>query len=716
MKSGFLMVLLSVCAIALGQDQKEVKELFWGKDDLAKNIVNVPEKWQNESAVIIYKNENYDFNKFGGNVTYTSSIRKRIKLLDQAAVTDFSEFSFKKNFSSSKGYYSKKQGTTELGIKIIKPDGTEKEIDVEQDAVSTDDSKKIAIANLEAGDIIDFYYHFTEPFVSFAAYGFDPVERTLGEEYPIMSMKMTFKTENDFFVNFNTYNGAPDLKELPSKGGNRRYELTASDIEKNDFPRWFYPLVELPSYKFQVYFARSGKFEEWANAYLPEKENIIKKTVSPDEVLKFYESKFVASADVDIKDFLKANTFASDEEKVKAVYYYVRHAFFTRYIEAFVVKDANIMLPFELYGSNPEFFNNERQFINYFMAFLRTQKIDYDILVATPRENGPIKDLLLEDNAKVILRVNTTNPVYLQYFSPFSNADQIAYDIEDSDAYALKISKGKKVTDIETIKLPVSTYKNNLTTQNMAVSLGADFESVNVARESSLIGHNKDNSQGDKMYFFDYVNEDYTRYGTTPLMEMVKNKKKKEQYSKEFLALINKLKDKQKEESKKETESELGFTVDDHSFEITNTGRFGKDDPFSFKEKFVVKNDLIKKAGANYVFEIGKLIGEQVDIEEKENTRTGNIYLAHPRSFSEDIVFTIPAGYTVTGLDKLNKKVENSTGGFVSSAKVEGDKLIVKTFKYYSNYYEPNKNWKNMVAFLDAAYQFTQEKVLIKKN
>ena len=90
--------------------------------------------------------------------------------------------------------------------------------------------------------------------------------------------------------------------------------------------------------------------------------------------------------------------------------------------------------------------------------------------------------------------------------------------------------------------------------------------------------------------------------------------------------------------------------------------------------------------------------------------------MSFPRSFEEEISMAIPEGYTVTGLDKLNKKVENAAGGFVSTATVEGNNLKVKAYKYYTKSYLPNSNWKDMVAFLDAAYQFTQEKVLLKKN
>ncbi|MCO6148529.1 DUF3857 domain-containing protein [Flavobacterium sp. NRK1] len=717
MKTRFLIVLLYLYGcMANAQKKDEVQELFWGKDDAYKSAMTIPDKWKNESAVVIYKNENYDFHKFGTNITYTSSIRKRIKLQDQAAITEFSEFSFKDRFYSSRGF-SLRKGTNIIGIKVVKPDGSEKIINVDEEAVKADDKKKIAIPNLEPGDILDYYYYAVEPFKMAAEYGFEPEENTLGDTYPIMDLKLTFTTENDFFVNFNTYNGAPELKQIQTKGGDRKYELIATDIDKNDFPRWFYPLAELPCYKFQVYFARNGNFEARATAFLPEKESIIKKTVSETDVFNYYEKKFKPFGDLgDIFKFLKGKTFKNDEEKVREVYYYMRHQYYTRYVEAFVIKEANIMYPFDLYGNYPIFFNTEIQFINHFMAFLKDYKIDYDIIIATPRGNGPIKDLLIENNAAVMLKVNTENPVYVHFFNPYTNADQISYSVENSDAYALHVVKRKKVSDIETIKLPSSTYKDNQTVGKVSVSIDPDFASLKIEKESSLYGHNKDTEQPDKMYFFDYVTEDYDKYGTEPLLNLVKSKKRREQYTNEFDALKNKLKEKQKEEFKKSTEAEFGFEIDDHSLSITNTGRFGKSTPFSFNENFTVKNNLLKKAGTNYVFEIGKLIGQQAEIEEKENKRTNNIYMAFPRSFKNEIVFTIPDGYTVSGLDKLNKKVENTTGGFESSAKIEGNKLIVNTYKYYANYFEPNANWKNMVDFLDAAYQFTQEKVLLKKS
>lgn len=715
MKKLVLVLFLVLYSFSYAQNKAEIKEFFWGKTDAYKNANSVPDKWKGESAVIIFKKEFYDFHKFGKNVTYTSAVRKRIKLLDANAVQEFSEFSFSERFYTNKGF-SFKKGTTTMGVKIVKSDGTEIEIDVEKEAKDSDDTKKLAISNLEIGDIIDFYYYTVEPFKSFYEVGFSPVENTLGDVYPTMDLKLLFETENDFFINFNTYNGGPELVETLNKGGERQYELNAKDIEKNEFPRWFYPAVELPFYKFQVYFARSARFEAGAEAFLSEKESEIKKIVTKEDVFKYYNFKFKPFGDIsDINSFVKSKAFTSDEDKVREVYYYTRHIYFTRYVEAFVANETNIFYPFGYY-KNPIFIQNEEQFINHFMGFLKKNNIDYDIIIGTARYNGPIKDLLLENNVTLLLKVNTKNPIYLGFFSPFSSADQFNYNLEDTEAYALQVSKGKKVVDAENATLPKTTAAENATKRITKISMESNLSDLNVKRVSSYFGHFKEYEQTEKLEFYDYVNEDYKRYGTQSLLDLVKNKKKQEQYQKEFTALIERMKERKKEALKKVVSQEFEFEIDEVNYTLLNTGRFGSNQPLEYEEKFVIKNNLVKKAGANFIVEIGKILTDQIDVDKKEKDRVNNVYMGFPRSFDNEIIFEIPAGYTVMGIEKLNKNVANETGKFISSASISGNQLTIKTLKEYKNYFEPNVNWLKMVSFLDAAYQFTQEKILLKKN
>ena len=84
--STIILLVYSIVSIAQSKQEIEAKELLWGEDDAYKNVTDIPDKWKNESAVVIYKNVNYDYHKFGKKVTYKTSIRKRIKLLDNAAV------------------------------------------------------------------------------------------------------------------------------------------------------------------------------------------------------------------------------------------------------------------------------------------------------------------------------------------------------------------------------------------------------------------------------------------------------------------------------------------------------------------------------------------------------------------------------------------------------------------------------------------------------
>ncbi|MCF7568200.1 hypothetical protein L3X37_07465 [Sabulilitoribacter arenilitoris] len=731
MKIRILLTLFLVFSLtSIGQTKQElkVKDFFWGENDTHKNANEIPDKWKNESAVIIYKNENYDFHKFGKSVTYITSTRKRIKLLDKSAVKEFSEFSFSDLFKEPSKVivfpipvvFKVKQHTGSfVGIKIIKPNGNEIEIDVKKESVQVDGKTNIAISNLEVGDIIDYYIYKEDSFKSTYAFGFDPVETTLSEDYPIIDFKLFFETENDFFINFNSYNGAPELKNIPTeKKSFRRYSLEASNIDKYISNRWFYPLLDLPSYKFQVYFARSGKFEDRALAFLPEKENIIKKSVTKEEVLDLYDKRFKPDGDIgDIKDFFKDKTFKNNNEKVTSAYYYMRHYYLTRFIEAIVIDDAGIRYnPYTYYGSNPVFIRNQKQFIRHFTEFLKREKIGFEIVVAKKRFDGSISDLLIEKNVNVLLKVNTKTPIYVEYFGPHTSVNQFSPILEGTDVYLMSASKNK-IDEIKKGKLPISSQAQNESKRNITLKINDAFSEVSISTVNSFKGHQKEDKLSERLLFTDYVNEDYKKFGTKSFINHVKRKKDKAKYKKALDALIEKLKIKREERLKKNIESEFKVNdIEDYTFEIKETGRYGLDSYLTYTESFKAKNTFIKKAGPNYIVEIGKLITAQIDLTDKERSRTENIHMNYPRSYNNKIIFNIPDGYSVLGIDKLNKSINNKTGAFISSAKIEENTLIVKTSKQYKNNYEPNSNWHLMVEFLDAANQFTNEKILLKKK
>lgn len=713
-------LLATTTLLAQSKDELEIKALFWGKNDPYDTITEIPEKWKNESAVIIYKNENYIFHKTGANVKYTRSLRKRIKLLDKAAVEEFSTFSFTKRFRSTKGTATwKKKGKTVVGVKLVKTDGTEVDIDVEKDAVEVDEKTNLAIANLEVGDIIDFYAYMEEPFKSAYPFRFDAVEETLAEEYPILDYKLFFETENNFFVNFNSYNGAPQLKTIRSNQRNfRKYELTDSDIEKHEDVRWFYPLAALPCYKFQVHFSPSGSFAPGDQAFVAKSDDEIRTHVGQKELLESYAYTLgPLYKSTSLKKFLKERNLSSQEEQVTAAYYFMRHHFLTRYVEAFYAQDANLYTnPFAVYGNAP-IIRNEVSFINYFTKFLKDQKIPYEIVLATKRTDGPIGKLLIEDNVYTMVKVLTPTPMYASYFGVHTNLNEYPALLAGTDVYLMSATK-KTFDVIEDGTLPVSSHKDNQGNFLLSFTLNEDFSRFDLKSESRYNGFLKNAQLNDRLVYTDYINEDYAMYGTKSFTQMIPNASKREKVENELKALDEKLKERQKEDFKDRIQKEYGIDeAEGYAYSIEETGRYGLGTNFTFTESFSAKADVfLKKAGPNYIIEIGKLIGSQIALTEKERNRTEDIYFDFPRSFNYEIRFVIPKGYSVSGLEKFNKTVENSTGAFISTAIIEGDELVITTSKQYRTIYEPNSNWPLIMAFLDEAYQFTNEKILLKKD
>ena len=80
------------------------------------------------------------------------------------------------------------------------------------------------------------------------------------------------------------------------------------------------------------------------------------------------------------------------------------------------------------------------------------------------------------------------------------------------------------------------------------------------------------------------------------------------------------------------------------------------------------------------------------------------------------MVLNIPTGYTVEGLEELNVNVDNESGAFISTAKVEDNKLLITTKKLYKKSFDRKEAWSNYIAFLEPAYKFSQAKIVLKKK
>ncbi len=98
------------------QEQKLEKEndKIFGDEDQGFRVKTVPDKWKNESAVILDQNIQFEYYTASHEYTCDEYVRKRIMLLDKAAIEANSTFSFLPN--------------QEVGFRVIKKDGTMKKV------------------------------------------------------------------------------------------------------------------------------------------------------------------------------------------------------------------------------------------------------------------------------------------------------------------------------------------------------------------------------------------------------------------------------------------------------------------------------------------------------------------------------------------------------------------------------------------------------------
>lgn len=167
--------------------------------------------------------------------------------------------------------------------------------------------------------------------------------------------------------------------------------------------------------------------------------------------------------------------------------------------------------------------------------------------------------------------------------------------------------------------------------------------------------------------------------------------------------------------------SKLGEDADLGKVEVkgTDINTSAIEDPFTMTVTAKVPS-VIETAGNEYLFKIGTVIGEQVQMyQEKERKYDAEVHFPH--YYRRTITFTIPEGYKVSGLEDLNIDItygddKEKTIGFESSYKVEGNKVIVDVYEYYKKTVYPLEQFEDFRKVVNAAADFNKIVILFSKK
>ncbi|MDB5203861.1 MAG: hypothetical protein JWQ27_3270 [Ferruginibacter sp.] len=709
----------------------------------------VPDKWKNESAVIIGMKEEYLFNRIPGKgkniygVRINEYIHKRIRLQDKNAVEKFSTFFYVTMGKDGKAAYT-----------VIKPGGTKTDIDMKSAIEEDQDvpaiykpiyykmnvkSMKIAIPDLEVGDIIDYSVNSTLDWdMKESGIDFTPFIFSLSNNYPTMYQQYRFTMANGMKVKYRSYNGAPNLKFDPKatvygeKESYLSYFFLDKDREKTLDERWSYELRNTPSVKFRVVFLDYDAGDKSLGEATVDRsgldiEQVYRRYVGAGlyttptvNSLVAYTSQYVLKKKAD-------GLIKTDAEIIRESYYCLRKVFLEMYYKGPVHSDLEKYFTGKklykkvLAAEKKDVKKEEREdeirmnavtFATAFRSALAVHGIQSELFVYVPRKLGGWRDAIFMEELDFVMRVKSKDKFY--YVDAINNFESFGtpYNyLENAEGYAIRFDEADSYYKATATPTPAA---NNLWRQNYTVSFADGMDLLKTERISSHTGSEKSGVIGQANLDRDYLNTDFEKYFAEPLKKGKKDEPVAALAKYEYSDRDAQLKER-KEIFEKSVKKELDLDKYE-DFQLVQDGRYGDTAMLQYKEKFTVKK-LVSKAGKNYIVEVGKLIGDQIKLEKEELTkRQTDIWIPAARTIENNISIAIPAGYSFEGLEELNSKVDNASGSFVSTAKIVENNLVITTKKIYKTVYDKKESWPNYVAFLEPAYKLSQAKVVLKKK
>ncbi|MBX9784880.1 MAG: DUF3857 domain-containing protein [Chitinophagaceae bacterium] len=725
------------------KESEEIRKAVWAWPDEKFKLRIIPEKYSKASKVVIAHHTEItaDVTKnglvgffFGTNIkqSVTEVVREVIKLNDKNAISEYSELSFTMLDKQSAIYKSDKNNTY-VGIRIIKADGTVKEINAD-DIVLTKDEKdekkaKLAVPDLQPGDIVDYFFASVKSVVN------DPAPLSynllLFDNAPILNYSLRAQLGKKFAVEYRSYNGAPELEV--KKNSNREILI---DIEKTDIPPyetslWVAMTRQLPFIRMNILqgesnktskkddvsgngeitkitdgkIALADKAKEFSTNYFTYSINQVERRLfeKPEAEMK---SK-LAKAGIEYEKL-------SDSERVATRYYHFRFEYLDVYASVFLsaqkydfkkysISDIILHALYKTAGFNPVMIVSENRFgYNFDEAIYPS---DLEIINYLPEINA-----FSAFNSLFDLPFNV--PVNLE---GSKNNKQFTFR-KPAIVSASDIDKFAKTTESSVI-IPTSNSKQNARIEKIKLSLDIGKANMNLNRTSVIKGFYKKEVQEKLLIFEDFYNYERKAIGEkNDLFDRIKMEKKNEKNIEEIKNVLAAERKKQEnaflEEAKNWFEQEITELKD---YKIESPGVRHTAPDFIYSSTFKM-DGLVKKAGNNFIIEIGKIQGSPLTIKDEQRKRELDVYMPFARSIEYEIELEIPEGYTAEGVEALNSKVENETGFFITEATSNGKTVSIKIKKHYLHNFEPAKNFEKMLQFLDAASNWTNAKLLLKKK
>ncbi len=701
-------------------------------------------KWNDESAVILCQKTSFDFDKkgvsvgkrvgrnivgllfalptfgfsmYGANARNETKIlveeteRRKILLKDKYALDLYSVLYFRLNTDGDA-----------FDARVIKTDGSIQKISVE-DAVKvenvrqvpdvfrsyTDDNLsasyrpiyfKVVVPDLQEGDILEYEFinYNTKEYLSNPNFKeFNPVYYLCNRSMPVEKQIIEVLMQDDkYHLGYKSLQGAPEFVATTSK--NRQvYRWEDKGRDKMADVRYVNKNLEMPSVKFQVIYAKRSNHESmFVNDQKSSGKAITEKEFTDKAKLFWFASggtkvpaDWQANYEGQIKELHKSLkkrniTDGTDDDYVRKAYYTIRSK--------------------TMYQGWSDY-----AFAKIFSGLLDKKNLKYEVVATSSNLLTGINNLAFVK--EIVWGIKYGNKYYTNPFDHL-NAGELPKWLNGNTAVSFANDESAAVSSVV---LPLSDTAANKIQHIIKASLNADNQQLVIDENVQATGLVKGDVIDDVLALTPFMENDFRNYDGETMFEGL-GPKDQLTAQEEFTAQKKEWKEEKPKMMKAALEAEYSRDIaGDVTFKITNDGRSFRKPALTYLQKYTLEG-MSAKAGADLVLSLPALIGNQSQLKLEERVRQSAADLGYSRSLQWSITFAIPAGYTVQALDNLTQAVRNEAGSFTSTATVQGNELQLHVKKVYNAKYLELSKWPLLVQVLDASFNWSQGKVVLKKE
>ena len=722
-------------------ESEEMRKSVWAWEKPEFKQRDIPKEYANASKIIIAHHTELSADSktklafygitFGTKKEQTISevVRELIKINDKSAVSEYSELSFRQ-FEKGSGFYKVDKTTSYVGVRVIKPDGSIEEINADDIILTKDEVKekdaKLAIPGLQPGDILDYFIsteqQLTDDIIA------KPYKVTYFGDAPILNLSFHAQLGKKYAIDYRSFNNAPDLSVTKNEDGEIIVNAQKNNIPPFETSLWISPGQLLPFSAMFITLGVRRTTNTWGEREFGEirkitdgmgpfkgKRNDFNSFLNNNYWPRSSRRQFddiVDDAENKAKKLGLKYQDLSNEDKAALLYYTFR---FIKLLN-FNIDDMAKIIDIGSYHFN------SNAVILY--CLLKDGGIDGGILLSSTRDGLRMNDAIDEKDINAVAFMADSNKIMALesiYDIPFVVPEDIE-GVSDTKAYSFHSAEAKRnnypepeISNGPTV--PVSAADKNAHIENLKLSLNADKAGISVNRSTTLKGCYKEDEQRKLILYEDYYEEERKAFNEEKsLIETLEDGKKSKKDVDEVKNAFTEARKKQKDAFLKEAKSWFDLEISDFKdYKTDNLGVRHTAPDFVYSSSFNL-SEMVKKTGNNIIVEIGKIEGKPFAVTAEQRKRDIDIYMPFARSLEYNIELAIPEGYTAEGIAALNKKVENETGYFTVDSSSTDKLITIKLKKYYLHNFEPASNWDKLLSFIDAANDWGNTKILLKKK